>query len=130
MVKKKSIVTLNYFYYILGVDRHLFSLNIAAEKRGLKSKFLHDACNDPFILLTSHIPHNQTIKAISNKDIFVAGGGLAAAVSNGYSISYFPSNDDVLFLHISSLKNCVTINSETLLNEIIKALGDIKELFE
>lgn len=131
MVKNWSnFVTFNYFYIFLGVDRHLFSLNIAAQKRGFKSKFLHEACNDSFVLLTTHIPHNQTIKAIKNNDVYIsAGAGLAVAIPNGYSISYFPFNDDVLFLHVSSL-NCVSINTETLLNEIIRALGDIKELFE
>lgn len=51
-------------------------------------------------------------------------------VHHGYSISYFPFNDDVLFLHVSSLKNYQSTDSNTLLSGIIKALSDIKELCE
>lgn len=82
-------------------------------------------------MLTSHIPHNQTIKTNTNNSFYTsAGGGMAPEIPNGYSISYFPFDENTIFLHVSSLKNGVTISTKTLLNGIIEALDDIKELFE
>lgn len=52
------------------------------------------------------------------------------AAHDAYSVSYFPFNDEILFLHVSSMKNCDATNTEVLLNGILKALTDIKELFE
>lgn len=52
------------------------------------------------------------------------------ASHNGYSVSYFPFNDEILFLHVSSMKNCESTDTEIFLNGILKALTDLKELFE
>lgn len=49
---------------------------------------------------------------------------------NAYSVSYFPFNDEILFLHVSSMKNCDATNTEEFLNGILTALTDMKELFE
>lgn len=118
--------------YGKGVDRHLFALQIAAQQNGTDIKFLNEAVNEPFMLFTTHIPHGQTPKTDHSKNDFLisAGGGLAPASQKGYGISYFPFNDEYLFLHISSNKSCEATNSEKLLNGIIKALSDIKSLFE
>lgn len=123
--------------YGKGVDRHLFALKMAAQDNKVVSNFLNEAVNEPFMLLTSHIPHSQTPKTdhsknpvFKNKDLISAGGAFPPAVHNGYSISYFPFDDEYLFLHVSSMKNCKTTDTEVLLNGIIKALSDIKNLFE
>lgn len=115
-----------------GVDRHLFALQVAAQQKGVTSEFLKEAVNEPFMMLTTHIPHNQRPKTdpIKNDFYLSAGGSCPPALHEGYSISYFPYNDDILFIHVSSKKNCATTNTDDLLNGIIKALLDIKKLFE
>lgn len=52
------------------------------------------------------------------------------ASHDAYSVSYFPFNDELLFLHVSSMKNCDSTNTEVLLNGILTALTDIKKLFD
>lgn len=49
---------------------------------------------------------------------------------SAYSVSYFPLNDEILFLHVSSMRNCVETNTEVFLNGIVAALTDMKELLE
>jgi hypothetical protein len=58
------------------VDRHLFCLGVQAKQDGVTSQFLDYVSSDPFIILTSHIPHNQTPKALKgNEDFFISAGG-------------------------------------------------------
>lgn len=115
-----------------GVDRHLFALHAAAQQSGVDSNFLKEATSEPFVLLTSHIPHNQTLKTdhSSNKFLTTAGGGMSTFVEDGYGISYYPFNDELLFLHVTSTRKSAITDSEQMLNEITKALSDIKDLFE
>lgn len=116
-----------------GVDRHLFALHVAAQQTKYESKFLNEALNDPFMMLTSHIPYSQTPKTDHSKigKFFISAGScMPPGTRKGYSISYFPFNDDLIFFHVSSMKNCPSTDTDTLLNGIFKALKDIKNLFE
>ncbi|KAL7029856.1 hypothetical protein ACKWTF_006398 [Chironomus riparius] len=118
--------------YGKGVDRHLFALQVSAQQNKADSNFLNEAVNEPFMMLTSHIPHSQTPKTDHSKNEFLisAGGAMPPGSHKGYGISYFPFNDELLFLHVTSMKNCEKTDTEALLNGIIKALSDIKNLFE
>lgn len=115
-----------------GVDRHLFALKIAAQQNNIASTFLNEMDNEPWIMLTSHIPHSLSPRTNhnSNSQFVTAGGAFPPSTHEGYSISYYPFNDDLLFLHVSSLKTCKSTDTDALLNGIIKALSDIKNLFE
>lgn len=115
-----------------GVDRHLFALQVAAQLKKMEVNFLNEAVNEPFMMLTSHIPHSQTPKTDHKKNEFLvtAGGAMPPGSYDGYGISYFPFNDDLLFLHVTSLKDCKGTDTEQLLGGIIKALKDIKNLFD
>ncbi|KAG5684907.1 hypothetical protein PVAND_014117 [Polypedilum vanderplanki] len=115
-----------------GVDRHLFALQTAAKLNGSESNFLNEACNEPFMMLTSHIPHAQSPKSNHDnvKDFFItAGAAMPPGIHKGYSISYFPFDDELLFFHVSSMKNCNSTDTTKLLNGIFQALTDIKNLF-
>lgn len=51
---------------------------VQAEQDKVNSSFLDYVSSDPFKILTSHIPHNQTEKALKGRDEFFvsAGGGV------------------------------------------------------
>lgn len=52
------------------------------------------------------------------------------ASHNAYSVSYFPFSDEILFLHVSSMKSCESTNTEVFLNNILRAMTELKDLLE
>ncbi|XP_035909670.1 carnitine O-palmitoyltransferase 1, liver isoform isoform X1 [Anopheles stephensi] len=115
-----------------GIDRHLFCLYVVSKYLEIDSPFLQEVLSEPWRLSTSQTPHGQTSKMDLKKhpNCISAGGGFGPVADDGYGVSYIVAGEDLIFFHISSKKSCGTTSSERFAQEICRALGDMKHLFE
>lgn len=115
-----------------GVDRHLFCLFVVSKYLEVDSPFLQGAIGEPWRLSTSQTPMGQTPKTDLKKNpgFFGASGGFGPVSRDGYSVSYIIAGDDIMFFHVSSVKSCKVTNTDRFAKGIVKALADIKRLFE
>lgn len=115
-----------------GIDRHLFCLYVVSRYLEIESPFLKEVVSEPWRLSTSQTPHGQTPKIDLKKHpgLTTPGGGFGPVSHDGYSVSYIISGEDRIFFHLSSNKNCETTSTARFADNIFKAMGDIKKLFE
>lgn len=115
-----------------GIDRHLFCLYVVSKYLELDSPFLKEVLSEPWRLSTSQTPHGQTSKMDLKKhpNCISAGGGFGPVADDGYGVSYIVAGEDLIFFHISSKKACGSTSSERFAQQIARALGDLKHLFE
>lgn len=115
-----------------GIDRHLFCLYVVSKYLEIDSPFLKEILSEPWRLSTSQTPHGQTNKMDlkKNPNCISAGGGFGPVADDGYGVSYIVAGEDLLFFHISSKNSCNLTSSERFAQQIVKALADIKLLFE
>jgi carnitine O-palmitoyltransferase 1 len=115
-----------------GIDRHLFCLYVVSKYLEIDSPFLKELMNEPWRLSTSQTPHGQTNKMDlkKNPNCISAGGGFGPVADDGYGVSYIVAGEDLLFFHISSKRSCPQTSSDRFAQQIVKALSDIKLLFE
>ncbi|KAG5684908.1 hypothetical protein PVAND_014118 [Polypedilum vanderplanki] len=115
-----------------GIDRHLFCLYIVSKYLEVDSPFLDKVFSEPWRLTTSQTPLGQTPKTDINKfkQLYTASGGFGPVVSDGYGVSYIILRDDIIFFHVSSKKSCSVTNTDRFGKQIVKAMSDIKQLFE
>ena len=57
------------------------------------------------------------------------GGGFGPVSDKGYGVSYMMAGDARIFFHVSSKKSCETTNSQGFVDQICKALADMRMLF-
>lgn len=115
-----------------GIDRHLFCLYVVSKYLEIDSPFLKEILSEPWRLSTSQTPHGQTNKMDlkKNPNCISAGGGFGPVADDGYGVSYIVAGEDLLFFHISSKNSCKQTSSERFSQQIVRALADIKLLFE
>lgn len=115
-----------------GIDRHLFCLYIISKYLELDSPFLDRVFSEPWRLTTSQTPMGQTSKTDLNKikHVCSASGGFGPVAFDGYAVSYIILRDDLIFFHVSSKKSCPATNTDRFGKQIVKAMSDIKQLFE
>jgi carnitine O-palmitoyltransferase 1 len=115
-----------------GVDRHLFCLYVVSKYLEVDSPFLKEVISEPWRLSTSQTPHGQTPKIDLKKypELTGPGGGFGPVSYDGYSVSYIISGEDRIFFHLSSNKSCEVTNTSRFSDRIVKAMSDIKALFE
>jgi carnitine O-palmitoyltransferase 1, liver isoform len=115
-----------------GIDRHLFCLYIVSKYLNIETPFLDRVFNEPWRLSTSQTPLGQTPKTNLNKyeKIYSASGGFGPVSNDGYAVSYIFLRDEFLFFHVSSKKSSRATNTDRFSKHIIRAMSDIKQLFE
>jgi carnitine O-palmitoyltransferase 1 len=115
-----------------GIDRHLFTLYIVSKYLEVDSPFLDKVFSEPWRLTTSQTPLGQTPKTDINKhkDLYTASGGFGPVANDGYAVSYIILRDELIFFHVSSKKSCPVTNTPRFGQQIVKAMSDIKLLFE
>jgi carnitine O-palmitoyltransferase 1 len=115
-----------------GIDRHLFCLYVISKYLEIDSPFLKEVLSEPWRLSTSQTPHGQTSKLDLRKhpDCISAGGGFGPVADDGYGVSYIIAGEDVIFFHVSSKKSSPETDSTRFGNNIVKALDDIRTMFE
>ncbi|CAM6031347.1 unnamed protein product, partial [Sphagnum compactum] len=115
-----------------GIDRHLFCLYVVSKYLEADSPFLKEVLSEPWRLSTSQTPHGQTNKMDLKKfpNCISAGGGFGPVADDGYGVSYIVAGENLVFFHISSKKSCKATSSEGFAQQIVKALGDIRLLFQ
>ena len=57
------------------------------------------------------------------------GGGFGPVSDKGYGVSYMMAGDARIFFHVSSKKSCEFTDSQGFVNQICKALADMRMLF-
>ena len=57
------------------------------------------------------------------------GGGFGPVSDKGYGVSYMMAGDARIFFHVSSKKSCESTDSQGFVNQICKALADMRMLF-
>ncbi|KAG4080232.1 hypothetical protein HA402_010724 [Bradysia odoriphaga] len=115
-----------------GVDRHLFALYVVSKYLEIDSPFLKDVISEPWRLSTSQTPHGQTPRIDLKKypQLLGPGGGFGPVAQDGYGVSYIISSENNIYFHISSVRSCNVTDSERFADRILKAMNDIKLLFE
>ncbi|KAL3883613.1 hypothetical protein ACJMK2_029858 [Sinanodonta woodiana] len=115
-----------------GIDRHLFCLYVVSKYIGIDSPFLTEVLSEPWRLSTSQTPHQQTEKLdlVKHPEHISGGGGFGPVADDGYGVSYIIAGEDVVFFHVSCKKSCPTTDASRFCDRLVKALGDIKELFD
>ena len=114
-----------------GVDRHLFCLYVVSKYLEVESPFLQKALSEPWRLSTSQTPMGQTSKTDFRKHPELAGasGGFAPVSSDGYSVSYIITGENLIFFHVSSIKSCSVTDTDRFTKMIQTAMNDIKLIF-
>ncbi|XP_064617738.1 carnitine O-palmitoyltransferase 1, liver isoform-like isoform X2 [Liolophura sinensis] len=114
-----------------GVDRHLFCLYVVSKYLGEESPFLQQVLSQPWRLSTSQTPHQQTdmIDLKKHPDHICGGGGFGPVADDGYGVSYIIAGEDCIMFHVSCKNSCSTTNSKKFGDRIVKAMNDIKNLF-
>lgn len=115
-----------------GIDRHLFCLYLISKYLELDSPFLDRIFNEPWRLTTSQTPMGQTPKTDITKfpSVTSASGGFGPVAYDGYAVSYIIIRDDLICFHVSSKKSCSVTNTDRFGKHIVRAMSDIKHLFE
>lgn len=115
-----------------GIDRHLFCLYVVSKYLGVDSPFLSEVLSEPWRLSTSQTPHQQTNKLdlAKHPEHISAGGGFGPVADDGYGVSYIIAGEDCVFFHVSCKNSCPTTSSSKMVDSIVKALADIKTMFE
>ncbi|XP_077993056.1 carnitine O-palmitoyltransferase 1, muscle isoform-like isoform X2 [Glandiceps talaboti] len=118
-----------------GCDRHLFALFVLCKGLGHESEFLHTALTLPWTLSTSQTPQQQIASNPSvghpcYRDMASPGGGFGPVSDFGYGVSYMIPEDSRFFFHVSSKKSCPDTDSQRFVENIFKALADMKALFQ
>lgn len=115
-----------------GIDRHLFALYVVSVGKEIDSPFLKDALSVPWKLSTSQQPQQQTdlwdIKDPKNAKHISPGGGFGPVADDGYGVSYMIAGESELFFHVSSKHSAENTNSKVFVENICKALRDMKSL--
>lgn len=57
------------------------------------------------------------------------GGGFGPVSDKGYGVSYMMAGDSRIFFHVSSKRSCTATDSQGFVNEICRALDDMRMLF-
>ena len=115
-----------------GIDRHLFALYVVSVGKEIDSPFLKAALGEPWRLSTSQQPQQQT-KLWDLRDPKWAkhispGGGFGPVADDGYGVSYMVSGEDEMFFHVSSKHSNPATDSDRFVENIFKALADIREV--
>nr|XP_022293319.1 carnitine O-palmitoyltransferase 1, liver isoform-like isoform X1 [Crassostrea virginica]XP_022293320.1 carnitine O-palmitoyltransferase 1, liver isoform-like isoform X1 [Crassostrea virginica] len=115
-----------------GIDRHLFCLYVVSKYLEVDSPFLSEVLSEPWRLSTSQTPHQQTNKLdlTRHPEHISAGGGFGPVADDGYGVSYIIAGEDCVFFHVSCKNSCPTTSSTKMVQAIVKALSDIRTMFE
>ncbi|XP_070535629.1 carnitine O-palmitoyltransferase 1, liver isoform-like isoform X2 [Ptychodera flava] len=118
-----------------GCDRHLFALFVLCKGLGNESEFLHTALTLPWTLSTSQTPQQQiesnpSVGHPCYRDMASPGGGFGPVSDSGYGVSYMIPEDSRFFFHVSSKKSCPQTDSKRFVDNIFKALADMKSIFK
>ncbi|XP_013398447.1 carnitine O-palmitoyltransferase 1, liver isoform-like [Lingula anatina] len=115
-----------------GIDRHLFCLYVVSKYLEIESPFLKEVLGEPWRLSTSQTPHTQTdrLDLLKHPDHICAGGGFGPVADDGYGVSYIIAGEYTIFFHISCKRSCAETNAKRFGRTIVKALDDLKNLFE
>ncbi|KAG5507112.1 hypothetical protein JKF63_05858 [Porcisia hertigi] len=117
-----------------AVDRHLFALFMASVSQETPSDFLTTAFRKTKWKVSSAQAHQRNLL----DRLHPAGGGklyhetpgfgFGPVSSDGYGISYCFCVNEVLYVTITSYKNCETTSSRTLGNHMVRALDMLGDL--
>jgi hypothetical protein len=119
-----------------GLDRHLFALYVVSVGRGVESTFLKQALSQKWVLSTSQQPQVQTVglwdpfRNPEDNKRKGAGGGFGPVADDGYGVSYMLADDNSIFFHVSAKKSSPDTDGTRFSNHILKALEDLKKIFE
>ncbi|XP_013401422.1 carnitine O-palmitoyltransferase 1, liver isoform [Lingula anatina] len=115
-----------------GIDRHLFCLYVVSKYLEIESPFLKEVLGEPWRLSTSQTPHTQTdrLDLLKHPDHICAGGGFGPVADDGYGVSYIIAGEYTIFFHVSCKRSCAETNAKRFGRTIVKALDDLKNLFE
>jgi len=115
-----------------GVDRHLFCLYVVSKYLEVESPFLQEVISEPWRLSTSQTPLGQTPRTSGamSSGLISASGGFGPVSFDGYSVSYIIAGEDLIFFHVSSNKASKVTDTDRFAKGIVKAMADIKLLFE
>jgi len=116
-----------------GIDRHLFALYVVCKAKGYDTSFLSKAFAIPWTLSTSCTPIN-TLEGLFHhipemSDLVSPGGGFGPVADTGYGIAYSVPNENMVQFHVTSKHSCAETNSQRMLDNVFKALADMKAIF-
>ncbi|XP_065912529.1 carnitine O-palmitoyltransferase 1, liver isoform-like [Dysidea avara] len=114
----------------LGIDRHLFGLYLIAKGLNVKpfpKLFEHKSFSLPFELSTSQTPTKLTKYFKLEKCGQL--GGFGTVTETGYGISYIIRGEDNVNCSVHSKKSCPSTDSTHMLEQIRKAMNDMRELY-